>query len=191
MARGQSCRGYTPSGIQVFRYVWQLRPVHKEAELTPAEVKKLTRAIPVGVPATPQYWWKQLNQSIAAGQYFGFSHFMLTVTMNEWQWLDFNELSADVQATLKLEGVATQHVQAQWLFVNAPAEACRLFHARMKLFISEHLSGKESSIFGKVKYYLCRYEFQDRGSPHAHLVLWLENEEDVERVNSEITCMVG
>ena len=44
-------------------------------------------------------------------------------------------------------------------------------------------------VLGRVTNHVTRLEFQGRGSVHAHIVLWL-HEDDVERVGDEIMAYV-
>ena len=46
-----------------------------------------------------------------------------------------------------------------------------------------------ASALGCVKDYLIRYELQHRGLLHAHIILWIEDD-DIERLMNEITALV-
>jgi hypothetical protein len=72
---------------------------------------------------------------------------------------------------------------------NAPVECCGIFHARLKAFFREHILSQKDPLLGRVKHYVIRYEVQSRGSLHAHILLWLDDE-DVDRVTNEISAAV-
>ena len=83
------------------------------------------------------------------------------VTMDEWQWGEFKQLTSDVNEVL----LNPQNTNSSHLYVHAPTEADRLFLTRMRWFIKRHLSkcGK-SKIFGKVcgcsTAQLCRHAYR-------------------------------
>ena len=65
-------------------------------------------------------------------------------------------------------------------------ECCRIFDQRLKHFVSTLYS---STMMGKVVHHFGRIEVQHRGSPHAHILLWVD-EADVDRVTQEIVACV-
>ena len=42
-------------------------------------------------------------------------------------------------------------------------------------FFNKLIRSKEQPIFGKVADYVYRIEYQSRGAPHVHAILWIEN----------------
>ncbi len=75
------------------------------------------------------------------------------------------------------------------VMLRALAEVNRLFLVRLRWFLSTICNpDKPTPLFGQVLYYISRIEFQSRGSPHAHIVIWIADRATVERINAEITA---
>ena len=148
------------------------------------DVKRMRRELPASIPGSPTYFREKLDEVKAACEHFDrLPSFMLTMTANEFNWTETQELSAMVYAlTSKPDDNDMKNA-----FNKAPNEVGRLFCVRLNWFIDSLLL-KPNAIFGNVEYFVCKIEFQSRGSPHAHLALWMDNPADVERLNSEITA---
>ncbi|CAH1232472.1 PIF1 [Branchiostoma lanceolatum] len=77
--------------------------------------------------------------------------------------------------------------KCKWLRSN-PVTAARQFDHRLNLFFKEYIGGKGHPI-GELQDYMIRIEFQARGSPHAHTILWMKNapklgvDDDAEVIN--------
>ena len=63
-----------------------------------------------------------------------------------------------------------------------------LFHKKVQDFM-RHYINNAPHLVGRVVHYVIRYEVQDRGSLHAHIILWVQTE-DIVRVSDEICGMV-
>lgn len=63
-----------------------------------------------------------------------------------------------------------------------PAELCALdpltvsihFHKKWQSIFSNLINSKETSVFGRVADHFWRIEYQSRGAPHVHCVLWID-----------------
>ena len=60
------------------------------------------------------------------------------------------------------------------LLQKDPVTCSRYFEHRVQEFLNTILKGDCEPI-GKVKDYFYRVEFQQRGSPHIHMLVWIEN----------------
>ena len=83
-------------------------------------------------------------------------------------------------------------VVSTWDWKAAPAECAYLFHKRTEQYLLHvvRLHDKaKGGILGRVEHYVRRYEVQERGSVHAHLLLWLHND-DVDRICRDIIACV-
>jgi len=49
------------------------------------------------------------------------------------------------------------------------------FHSKWNAIFNKLIRSKEQPIFGKVEDYVYRIEYQSRGAPHVHAILWIEN----------------
>lgn len=61
--------------------------------------------------------------------------------------------------------------------INDDAVVCAIYFEKLVNVLLFILQSKQHSPFGKYRVidYFKRIEFQHRGSPHAHILLWLEN----------------
>lgn len=82
------------------------------------------------------------------------------------------------------------------LIKKDPVTCSRYFDHRFRMFMSQILRGKNHPL-GKIVDFFYRVEFQQRGSPHIHLLLWIEyapiygkatNEEIQNIVDKHATC---
>ncbi|KAJ8043462.1 hypothetical protein HOLleu_10555 [Holothuria leucospilota] len=60
------------------------------------------------------------------------------------------------------------------LIQSDPVTCVRFFDHRLQVFMNDVLKGNLHPI-GIIKDYFLRIEFQQRGSPHAHITFWIEN----------------
>ncbi len=114
----------------------------------------------------------------------GIPHLFLTVTadeVSELKWESVRDMEAIIQSILRGS-----------TFQDAPVECTRLFHARFMRFFKEWISvnqGKGKGCFGRVTDYVIRYEVQDRGSVHAHVVLWIHPDDQQAAYSNIVACM--
>ena len=73
-----------------------------------------------------------------------------------------------------------------WLRQN-PVIAARQYDHRLQAFFRDVIQSPAAPI-GKVIHYFQRTEFQLRGSPHCHAVLWVEDAPDIEKSSDEDIC---
>ncbi|XP_025685338.1 uncharacterized protein [Arachis hypogaea] len=86
-------------------------------------------------------------------KYFGFPSFFVTVTCNpEWN---------EIKKLLKETGLRAK---------DRPDIISRVFKIKLNQLIRDF---KDGSIFGKLSTYVCTIEFQKRGLPHAHILLFM------------------
>ena len=62
---------------------------------------------------------------------------------------------------------------SKWLKRN-PVTAARHFHYRLNVFFQDFLKSTAKPL-GEIANYAIRIEFQARGSPHAHCVIWVKD----------------
>jgi ATP-dependent DNA helicase PIF1 len=86
-----------------------------------------------------------------------------------------------------------------------PSELCAMdpvnvsihFKKKWDAIFNKLIRAKENPIFGKVQDFFWRIEYQSRGAPHVHCILWIENapiigtnsnDEITKYINSIVTC---
>ena len=128
------------------------------------------------VRGTPAYWQKVHYEVLAMIRQLGIPTWFLTLSAADMKWPEVIQIIARQYGTILTEAQVanlTWEDKCTWLRRN-PVTAARHFQYRLDLFWSEFLKSKANPI-GKVTDYMIRIEFQARGSPHAHTILWIEN----------------
>ena len=128
------------------------------------------------VRGTPAYWQKVHYEVLAMIRQLGIPTWFLTLSAADMKWPEVIQIIARQYGTsLTEEQVAnlSWEQKCTWLRRN-PVTAARHFQYRLELFWSDFLKSQANPI-GKVIDYMIRIEFQARGSPHAHTIVWIEN----------------
>jgi hypothetical protein len=121
--------------------------------------------IPASVLGTDQYWSGVANKCFAISSQLGAPTFFLTFTMNPY-WPEFVALRRGKEAYSDSAMMAI-------VFKERLGELMRTI--------------KSSRVLGDVKGYVWRVEYQSRGLPHAHILLWTDFEtEDLHAVEEVI-----
>ena len=141
--------------------------------------------VPASIEGSPKYHYNHLMDLRACVTVHGLPHLFVTLTEDSTTdtcWAAFGNLE-NVLETCNPRSKRNM----------APAEAARTFHARFREFWHRYVipekNKTDNAIFGRVRHWVVRYEFQDRGSLHAHCMLWL-HDDDIEDVCGQITAHV-
>ncbi len=122
------------------------------ADADPERLGKLC-ILPASFTGGPRYMIKKMHDALTFVQKFGKPDFFITFTCNP-QWPEiYSEL---------FDG---QHYSVRDDIV------VRVFKAKLDQFI-EVL--KKKAIFGDIRCYIYTVEWQKRGNPHVHILLWME-----------------
>jgi hypothetical protein len=93
--------------------------------------------------------------------------FLKKTTANEMtslKWHEFNDMEYIIKQI---------HLNMSW--EDFPIECATLFHSRVNMFVYKHILNN-NVILNKVKEYVIRYELQNHGFVHAHIILWVQEE---------------
>ena len=138
------------------------------------------------VRGSPPYWQKAMYKLLAAVKQFGIFTFFVTLSSADLKWHDILQaISRQQRKPLTDEEVENLSFEEKSALLRSnPVTAAGHFNHRIqKFFISFLLSPAQP--LGKITHYSYRIEFQQRGSPHAHIVIWTEDSptpEDEEEV---------
>ena len=138
------------------------------------------------VRGTPAYWQQQLFDTLAMLRTLGTPTFFLTLSAAEFLWPSFIVAVARCQGEWISETeVATMdwNKKAQYLRRN-PVVTVQMFQHRVESFFKDFLMS-DAHPLGKLKEYCIKIEFQARGSPHAHCLLWIENAPKINEQSDE------
>jgi len=98
---------------------------------------------------------------------FGMFHFLKTLIADEMtslKWHEFNDMEYIIKKI---------HPNMSWK--DYPIECVTLFHSCVNMFVYKHILNN-NNILSKVKKYVIRYELQHHASVHAHIILWVQEE---------------
>ncbi|KAK3094305.1 hypothetical protein FSP39_000082 [Pinctada imbricata] len=151
------------------------------------------------VRGSPPYWQKAMYKLLAAVKQLGIFTFFVTLSSADMKWRDTlqaisrqqgNPLSDEEVDNLSFEEKSN-------LLRSNPVTAAQHFDYRLQKFFTSFLLSPAQPL-GKIKHYSYRIEFQQRGSPHAHIVIWtdsaptLEDGHDVvtDFIDQYVTCQI-
>ena len=112
-------------------------------------------------PMTPKWYGMLFNKSMSFVREFGSPDLFPTMTCNP-QWPEIVELSEN-----NFEGTSKYR----------PDIICRVFREKVLILFDELI--KNMGIFGKSIAYRWKLEFQKRGLPHVHGLVWLAKEDKI------------
>ena len=106
---------------------------------------------------------------------------LLTLSAADLHWPEMIQAVA-VQFGQKLTQKDVQkneHCRQKQIFMPKPH--------RVEAFFSEYLLS-DTHPLGHITYYVIKLEFQMRGSPHAHCLLWVENAPKIDKDPDNVVC---
>lgn len=134
------------------------------------------------IPNSVQYWYQRKQDLFAMIRQLGKPTMFLTLSASETQWplllKQLHKLSSDYSGIDLTDPLQELNAQQRATLVNDDAVTCCLFFNKLVDVIMTILSSTRFSPLGRyyVVDYFKRIEFQHRGSPHAHIMLWLAND---------------
>ena len=151
------------------------------------------------VRGSPPYWQKVMYKLLAAVKQLGLFTWFLTLSAADLRWPDTLQTIAKQQGRiLSEEDVQNMTWEEKCkLLASNPVTAARHFDHRLQCFFRDILLSRSEPL-GHIEYYMYRIEFQQRGSPHAHCVLWVkgapahDDNEDILRnfIDRYVTCIL-
>ncbi|KAG2192949.1 hypothetical protein INT47_004688 [Mucor saturninus] len=157
-----------------------------------------------GVRSSSEYWKNQKKNSMAMIRQHGVPTVFVTVSAAESKW---NELLCVLKKIID-DDVMTEEqadtlsfAEKARLLQSDPVTAARYFDHRFRE-LKKTWAEKDGPFFGhEISEYFFRVEFQHRGSPHVHMLLWLkdapvledkicENETEADDIKANICSFV-
>ncbi len=161
-----------------------LKKVHGQA-VTASQVKSDTQAFQNlllqdqaylflrQIPGSPPYWQKFMFEVVAMVKQLGIPTWFMTLSCADLRWPELFQIIAKAKGNdLSDEEVEalSYHERCSMLNLN-PVIVAKHFQYRVETFFREVLLTNTNPI-GKIIYYALRIEFQMRGSPHLHALIW-------------------
>ena len=141
------------------------------------------------VRGSPPYWQRVFYDVLAMVRQLGCPTWFISLSAADLHWPELIKLIAGERGrTLTDEDVKllSWDEKCQILREN-PVTAARQFNYRVDKFFSLFLKSSSHPV-GKITEYFIRIEFQARGSPHAHALLWVENAPQIDVQTDEDVC---
>ena len=138
------------------------------------------------IPGTPPYWQKFMYEVVAMVKQLGIPTWFMTLSCADLRWPELFQIIARTQG----QNMTDQEVEAlsytercSMLNLN-PVIVAKHFQHRVETFFTEILLSQLNPI-GKIIYYALRIEFQMRGSPHLHALIWTSDCPKLDSDNKE------
>jgi len=128
--------------------------------------------------SSPSFWEEKKRELLATIRQIGIPSIFLTLSAAETKWIELLIILAKIVDNREItdeEAINMEYEEKVRLISSYPVTCARYFDHRIReLFkLLKHINGP----FGEYEIIdsYCRIEFQFRGSPHVHCVLWLKN----------------
>ncbi len=129
------------------------------------------------IRGTPAYWEKSKKDVFAMIRQLGIPTFFLTFSAADRRWIEID--NAILVSQGKRPMTVEEHKNMTWeehcnIIMSNPAIAARMFQERVYTFINNVILSPANPI-GQVEDYYYRTEFQQRGWPHIHMIVWVKD----------------
>ncbi|XP_071810912.1 uncharacterized protein [Apostichopus japonicus] len=136
---------------------------------------------------SPPYLEKRKKDLLAMVRQLGFPTYFVSLSAADTRWLDLLKVLGQLVDNRTYTDAELENMNWQTrsrLVKSDPVSCVRFFDHRLQVFISDVLKSNLHPI-GKIVDSFVRIEFQHRGSPHAHILFWIENAPSVNSSTSE------
>ncbi|XP_076740544.1 uncharacterized protein LOC143418707 isoform X1 [Maylandia zebra] len=155
------------------------------------EVEKLVRnkdAIRFMQPlrGTPAYWQKTTRDLFSMVRQIGTPQFFVTFSAAEMRWPEV------IQAIKRQQGEEVDFEALDWsekceILRSNPVTTMRMFDKRVEALFRDLLFSPAQPL-GEIIDYFYRVEFQHRGSPHIHMLLWIREKVEADVDDDQTVC---
>ena len=128
------------------------------------------------IRGSPPYYQRTFYDLLAMIRQLGTPTWFFTLSAADLKWPDMIQTIAKqygVDYTDDMVAELSFDEKSNWLKRN-PVTAARHFHYRLTVFF-QHFLKSTAKPLGEIADYAIRIEFQARGSPHAHCVIWVKD----------------
>ena len=128
------------------------------------------------IRGSPPYYQRTFYDLLAMIRQLGTPTWFLTLSVADLKWPDMIQTIArqyGVHYTDDEVAALSFDDKSNWLKHN-PVTAARHFHYRLNTLFQDFLRSTAKPL-GEITDYAIRIEFQARGSPHAHCVIWVKD----------------
>ena len=142
------------------------------------------------VRGTPAYWQGQLFETLAMFNALGKPTWFLTLSAAEHLWPEMMQaIGLTYGEKYTEEDIANMsHAKKSQLLRRNPVTTVRMWKHRLEGFFDIYIKNGKAAPIGKVVDFVIKIEFQARGSPHAHCLLWVEDSPQIDIDNDQDVC---
>ena len=166
-------------------YIWRQKPGRQP--LTAGQVRSQTcmneymqkdkaYCFMKNVRGSPPYYQRTFYDLLAMIHQLGTPTWFLTLSAADMKWPDVIQTIAKQYGTIytneEVESLSFDE-KSNWLRRN-PVTAARHLQFRLNTFFNDFLKSTAKPL-GEIVDFAIRIEFQARGSPHAHTVIWVKD----------------
>lgn len=149
---------------------------------------------------SPPYWEKAKKDIFAMIRQLGLPTWFCSFSAAETKWKSLLTTLQTLSTDNRLKNMAVDEMSWQdrcKLIKMDPITCARYFEHRVHVLIHQVLLKSPNSPLGEIVDYFYRVEFQQRGSPHIHMLAWVKSapsldnnsmEEIVTFVDKHVTC---
>ena len=139
------------------------------------------------IPGTPPYWQKFMYEVVAMVKQLGIPTWFMTLSCADLRWPGLFQIIARTQGkNMTDEQIEALSYNERCSMLNLnPVVVAKHFQHRVETFFTEVLLSQINPI-GKIIYYALRIEFQMRGSPHLHALIWTSDCPKLTSDNKEV-----
>jgi hypothetical protein len=126
---------------------------------------------------SPAYLESKKKDVYAMIRQLGLPTWFMSLSSADTRWTDLLKMLASLNEKVKYTDDEIQNLtweQKIKLIQSDPVTCSRYFEHRVKEFINTVLKSEHEPV-GKMIDHFFRVEFQQRGSPHIHMIVWVEN----------------
>ena len=138
------------------------------------------------IRGSPPYYQRTFYDSLAMIRQLGIPTWFFTLSAADLKWPDMIQTIArqyGVNYTDDEVAVLSFDEKSNWLKRN-PVTAARHFHYRLNVFFLK----STAKPLGEIADYAIKIEFQARGPPHAHCVIWVKDAPEFGVDNNDDVC---
>ncbi|XP_071176421.1 uncharacterized protein [Mytilus edulis] len=137
------------------------------------------------IRGTPPYWQTALKDLLATVRQLGIPTWFATFSAADMRWTEV------LQLLLEQQNCAQSLEDLDWtgkseVLRNNPVMNAVMFDHRFHTYLKDIIIKR--GIIGNVKDHFHRIEFQQRGSPHAHCLFWIEDAPVVDQDDDQTVC---
>ena len=150
--------------------------------------KDMAYTIFKNIRGSPAYWQRTLYDLLGMVRQLGTFTWFLTLSSADLRWTDTIRIIAQQYGvTLSDEDIdkLTWEQRSKWIR-NNPVTAARHFDYKVQQFFKIII--QKNKVLGNVSDFFIRTEFQQRGSPHVHCVLWVKDAPVIGEASDEDVC---